>query len=629
MKVGFLFGNYSVGHNPLDFYNLWKSSRGLSGSDLSVIRVMMEWVKLGYDVSFFSCYTGPQPKVWEGIKLYNFEDRYKIIQKDWDAIISWSEFDALRGCPVGPIRVCCDQLNTFSYCAPNWNETADIITSPSQGHLDYHRPEIPDISKWHILALGADQHVYKIDKKIPGKMVFFSSPDRGLHNLLSVYPKIKKAAPEAHLKVFYGFNYEGVEQFEKGDLYYGRPVNNDILETANRIRYMREMLKRLQPLGVEHIGSVSRERINQELSEATVMAYPCDTLSWSEGFSVSIMEACMAEACPIISDVDGLASVYTGAVPMVKSPIGQRLPEFTDLVIRGLTDEKWREETNKKCKEFALCHTWKHTAKRLEEIIKSHPKFNRSDESYTVPELSQMPALITPYQESTNTDQLVKLNIASGPNVFAGWKNYDREDINSYLAYLKSVPTTDGMPEEQKKLTSYIKGGGEIDFKVRDLKDGFPEYKDDSIFAIYLGQCIEHWNRVYESVKFLKECYRLLSKNGILRITTPDMDLLIDHYKENKMDKFINDQPDFYKNFDQSGKLAMLMFGSVGPRTTWNFCEGHLFLYTKKSMTMLLEEVGFRDIIFYDEPGKSKNQIIAKEVIDQGASHSLIVECVK
>jgi len=227
----------------------------------------------------------------------------------------------------------------------------------------------------------------------------------------------------------------------------------------------------------------------------------------------------------------------------------------------------------------------------------------------------------------------VRLNIGSGPNVFPhpGWINYDREDISKYLKYISTTDRLSEMPEHQKILAAYVRnnGIGAIDFRVQDLRDGFSQHKNDSIDAIYLGQMIEHINPIYEAPQFIAECYRMLKPQGVIRITTPDLDLLIHAYLNNQMDKFTNEQPDFYKKADPSAQLAYIIYGASGPKCTWNNYDGHMCLYTQKSMTSLLKSNGFSDIIYYYETGISKDPVMAKEAVDAGLSHSFIVEAVK
>lgn len=230
-----------------------------------------------------------------------------------------------------------------------------------------------------------------------------------------------------------------------------------------------------------------------------------------------------------------------------------------------------------------------------------------------------------------NTANAIKLNIGAGPNVFPfpGWTNFDREDISPYFEFIKNKSDISDLPGHVQILSKYLKNNGDINCKQYDFLNGFPQYQDNTVDCIYIGQVIEHINPIMEAPKVMKECFRILKPGGVLRMTTPDLDLLIEAYLNNQMDRFNDEQPTFYKDMDVSGKLAMLMFGSCGPKSTWNYYEGHMFLYTQNSMNDLLKGAGYKDIEYYYETGKSKSKILEKESVDLGMSHSFIVEAVK
>jgi len=146
-------------------------------------------------------------------------------------------------------------------------------------------------------------------------------------------------------------------------------------EQVRRARYIQEALRRLDGYGVELMHSVSRNRIVREMSEAEVLAYPCDTVNWTEGFSVTLMEACAAGAFPVTTDVDALGSIYGGHIPVIRSPVGERLDEFSDVVIKGLTDPQFRDSVVTRARRLADEHKWVDIAARLESLIieRSHP----------------------------------------------------------------------------------------------------------------------------------------------------------------------------------------------------------------------------------------------------------------
>jgi len=224
---------------------------------------------------------------------------------------------------------------------------------------------------------------------------------------------------------------------------------------------------------------------------------------------------------------------------------------------------------------------------------------------------------------------MIKLNIGAGPNIFPhpGWINYDRENIDGYLNHLRTAPTFEGMPEHQRELTRYLRVGGEVNFRVHDLRKGFPQHADGSVDLIYLGQVIEHLNPVYEIPKLLRECYRMLRPGGVLRITTPDLNLLIKAYLGRQMDRFAVEQPAFYKDADPASQLAYIMFGACGPNCTWTNYEGHMFLFTPESMIKHLRDAEFS--VIFSPQESSASTVMAAECVDAGMSHSFVAEAVR
>lgn len=608
MKVAFLFPPWSVGNRPLNFYaeNFWISSRGATGSEIGVVCTAREFVRLGHDVHLFTVHVqGTKPDSFEGIHIHHFEEAV-MIDDTFNAVVSWSEPDVFRSFTDNPVRVVCEMLNDWTFCQPGFNNFVDIWTAPSERlkqHLISQLPESAD--KWSVVPLGVDPSWYTTQTRVPGSVVSISSPDRGLHLLLQQWPKIKQVVPEANLKVFYHLEDGILETYQPND-----DRHPNVLELAQRVRFIKNALKRLEPLGVTYIGSTSRIEVADILSKSQVAVCPLSTVAFSEGFSVATLEALTAGCLPVVGDIDCLGSIYSGVAPVIPGPVEDHLYQLTETIIRGLTDEPWRQKVTEKCKAFGNRLTWQNSAKQLENLITSHPKFK---------------------QEIAVDDTLVKINVAAGPNVFPSdnWINIDREDMSAYVTYLLIVNTLKGMPQDQKKLAEYIKGGAVINYQVHDITTGLPQFADNSTDLLYFGQSIEHFNIIYQIPNILKELHRILKPGGLIRITTPDFDLLLKAYLEGKMNQFVNDQPAFYKDADPASQLAYLMFAATGPNSNFKNYEGHMFIFTKESMTRVLRAAGFREITFYTETGKSLHPVMACEAVDVGVNHSLIVEAIK
>lgn len=107
----------------------------------------------------------------------------------------------------------------------------------------------------------------------------------------------------------------------------------------------------------------------QEMNQAEVLPFPCDTVRYTEGFSVTTMEACAAAAVPVLGSCDALPELYEKAAVMVPHPAGRNAGIFSDLVIRTLTDTEFRNKHAEKCFELAQRFSWDDLSDQLESII--------------------------------------------------------------------------------------------------------------------------------------------------------------------------------------------------------------------------------------------------------------------
>jgi len=362
MKIAFIFSLALCGRY-FDFKELETSSRGITGSELACLEIAKEMVRRRNDVSLFIAQSLDIEEIY-GIKLYTTE-KLNIIDSSWDAVCAFNEPDILKNIPAGPIRIVNQQWNDFKYCQEGFEEFVDVFTSPSEHHKNYIKNLTKAPEKWQVVNNGCNPEDYTEKERIPGSVIWASSPDRGLHVLLGCWNKIKKEVPEANLKLFYNCNYD---IFDK--------IGGKI---AHRMQYIKNAVEKLKPLDVIQVGSVSREQITEAMNTSMVLGYTCDTVTFTESFSVTTMEACAAGVLPLITSEDAFRSLYGEAVPMVDLPIN--LDEYANLVIKGLKDELWRKEITIKCKEFANKYTWKNSADQFENIINTKKKVSSSSSS--------------------------------------------------------------------------------------------------------------------------------------------------------------------------------------------------------------------------------------------------------
>lgn len=226
---------------------------------------------------------------------------------------------------------------------------------------------------------------------------------------------------------------------------------------------------------------------------------------------------------------------------------------------------------------------------------------------------------------------MIRLNLGCAANMFADWTNTDHVDMSGYLETLRDGDINPDWPEHQRHLSELVRAD-RVTFTLGDMRHPLP-HDDASVDAIYLGQCVEHFNPLYELPRIFAECYRVLKPRGVLRITTPDLGLLFEARLDGHLDRFASEQPEWYASMPPDLQLSMLMYGSGGPESTNERYEGHHVCFSRASLSWMLHRAGFTradaPVTFFREAGQTEYPELFAETRDYGASHSIICEVAK
>ena len=130
------------------------------------------------------------------------------------------------------------------------------------------------LPKIAIIGDGIDTERFKdkSDTRVSNRFIWCSSPDRGLEELLQMWPLVRKSMPDAELKIFYGWDY-----FDK---YLFMPAQRE---------YKERLLKLIKQDGVEWCGRVGQDQIARELMKADIMLYPPH--DFRETYGIAFLEA--------------------------------------------------------------------------------------------------------------------------------------------------------------------------------------------------------------------------------------------------------------------------------------------------------------------------------------------------
>ena len=282
-------------------------------------------------------------------------------------MLSWNEPDYLT-IFKGSKHVCIQQLNDFQYVADkNFNSYVDLFAFPSEHHMNFMVQDAGlDPSRCTVFSNSINLEFYDGEEvRDPHQMVYCSSPDRGLHWLLGIFPQVRKAVPDAKLNIYYKVIpwYERIKNIWD-------PNDSTIHPLANRARYIKECLDRLGvngENGVTLVGPTPNKVMARELMKAGVFTYPCDTVRYTEGYSVSILDACAAGCVPVISDRDAIGSVYKGVAHILPGPVVQKT--WVDVIVTAMTDPAFRAPILERTKAFVPKQSRQVRATQLQGLL--------------------------------------------------------------------------------------------------------------------------------------------------------------------------------------------------------------------------------------------------------------------
>lgn len=208
-----------------------------------------------------------------------------------------------------------------------------------------------------------------------------------------------------------------------------------------------------------------------------------------------------------------------------------------------------------------------------------------------------------------------KLNIGCGLSVLDDWINID----NSLNAKISKFPRFKWLLFKFGILSEeFYEINWPQNVKTINVKKGLP-YNDEDVDYIFSSHFIEHL-RKDEAKKLLKECLRVLKKGGLLRLTTPDLQIFVKNYLKESNENSLASE-----NF-----LDLLKLGEKRKESKlMNFIYGggkHRWIYDENSLKHLLKSVGFSEINIREY---QKGEMLDIEFLDNRPEESLYIEAKK
>jgi hypothetical protein len=221
---------------------------GRGGSEEAVINMARELVKLGNEVTVYNrC--GDDEGEYDGVKYENYEYFDDITA---DVVVFWRQPNY-----IWDLRDKYKAKQTYLWLHDTVPESellkikhfVDGVFVLSGFHASLY-PNMRD--KLIRTANGIKFEDTKV-KRDPYKIVYGSSYDRGLKELLEMWPEIKAYEKEATLTVFYGMSMIQDENFK------------------DEIKHL------LNQEGITELGRISHKEVAEQFASAGVWCYPCVT----------------------------------------------------------------------------------------------------------------------------------------------------------------------------------------------------------------------------------------------------------------------------------------------------------------------------------------------------------------
>jgi SAM-dependent methyltransferase len=180
-------------------------------------------------------------------------------------------------------------------------------------------------------------------------------------------------------------------------------------------------------------------------------------------------------------------------------------------------------------------------------------------------------------QEYINTHDIKKLHVGCGSNILKDWLNTDIHlfypDVSCYLDVQRPIPVP-----------------------------------DNTFDYIHNEHMLEHFHFI-DGLIILKEFYRVLKPGGKIRITLPNLDMLIDVFQNKEsnrdyiitllkpwFDLLLNDVSGRAFSNEQINQLINIDTVPTHFLNLYTRMDGHLFIYNKDTITTSMKFVGFENI---------------------------------
>jgi glycosyltransferase involved in cell wall biosynthesis len=321
---------------------------GIGGSEQAIINLTRKWIDKGYQV-FVYCNAKNTMKTIQGVTYVHYSqfsphDEYNIL-------ILWRKggYDLLKSGKIVARKCILDLHDVVLDIEKIIIDRCDYVFAKSQMHIRHIKDKVPAEKLYTIPNGGAIVSSRNFEKD-PNYIIYCSSYDRGIAYILKwAWPKIKKACPNAYLKIFYGWDIFDKTRF-----------------TEDNKLFKRVICDLMKQDGVEECGRISHDKLLVEKAKANIHLY---TGNYQEIDCISVRESASLGVIPVVSDFVEVFREKDYCLRIEGSPSTQSMQEKTaDKVIELLQNPELANEMRAKV-TVPASETWASVSNKWVELM--------------------------------------------------------------------------------------------------------------------------------------------------------------------------------------------------------------------------------------------------------------------
>ena len=286
---------------PWDWTN--PDTQGIGGSETSHIEMAQRLARLGHDVISYAPIPVMQmqdPFDPAGVAWANFEHLAAYAREhgvfpmnDGDIYVIYRAPELIDFVPEGaPCWLICQDVDYDGKLTPERLAKLTRLVALCETQAEYFKFKYGDGARVSVSSNGVKRSIIEAiaqdpPERNPHRLMYASSPDRGMEYLLEIFPRLKEMVADAELHLYYGF-----DNIEKVVAWYGE--NSKVGTNTARLRSL------LGQPGVTFHGRVGQPELLREWFKAGLWVHPSN---FTETSCITCMDAQACGAIPITSPV--------------------------------------------------------------------------------------------------------------------------------------------------------------------------------------------------------------------------------------------------------------------------------------------------------------------------------------